>query len=51
MDELFTIIGKMYIDILNSQKLIDVLQNKIRSQEETIKQLKAVSDKNDGPGN
>jgi hypothetical protein len=33
MDELFTLIGKLYVDLVQSQKYIDSLQKKIQSTE------------------
>jgi hypothetical protein len=36
MDELFTIIGRLYIDLVQSQKVIDNLQKKINDQEKEL---------------
>jgi hypothetical protein len=33
MDELFTLIGKLYVDLVQSQKYIDSLQKKVQSTE------------------
>jgi hypothetical protein len=36
MEELFTIIGKLYSDLYNTQKYIEVLQNKLKIQEKQL---------------
>jgi hypothetical protein len=36
MDELFTIIGKLYIDLVQSQKFIDNLQKQLQSVKDPI---------------
>lgn len=36
MDELFTIIGRLYIELVQSQKIIDNLQKKISDQEKEL---------------
>lgn len=38
MEELFTIIGKLYSDLYNTQKYIEVLQNKLKTQEDQLSQ-------------
>mgnify|MGYP001191905423 FL=1 len=41
MDEqLFTIIGKLYVEALNSQKVVELLQNRIQEKDEQIQELK-----------
>jgi hypothetical protein len=40
MDELFNIIGKLYVDIYNMQKYMEVLQNKLKDQEKEILSLR-----------
>ena len=41
MDEqLFTIIGKLYVEALNSQKIVELLQNRIQEKDEVIQELK-----------
>lgn len=42
-DELFNIIGRLYIDIYNTQKYIEVLQKQIQDKDNIIKDLKKVS--------
>lgn len=37
---LFTIIGKLYADMHNAQRIIEVLQNKIKEKEQEITELK-----------
>ena len=39
-DELFTIIGKLYTDIYNTQKFIELLQNQVRDKDKEILELK-----------
>lgn len=41
MDDIFSVVGKLYIDIYQTSKIIDTLQKKIKEQEEEIAQLKA----------
>lgn len=40
MEELFNIIGKLYVDIYNSQKVLQMLKEQIKQQEQEIQQLK-----------
>lgn len=40
MDELYVIIGKLYTDIYNAQKYIDLLQNQIKDKDKTISDLR-----------
>ena len=41
MDEqLFTIIGRLYVEALNSQRVVELLQNKIKEKDEQIKSIK-----------
>ena len=39
MDELFTIIGRLYIDLVQSQKLIENLQKRLKDKEEELSTL------------
>jgi hypothetical protein len=39
-DQLFTIIGKLYVEALNSQKIVELLQNRIQEKDEVIQELK-----------
>ena len=32
MEDLFNIIGKLYVDIYNSQKIIDILKDQIKEK-------------------
>ena len=36
MDELFTIIGKMYVDLVQSQKVITELQKQVETKDSEI---------------
>ena len=40
MEELYNIIGKLYVDIYNSQKYIDSLQNLLKEKDKTIADLR-----------
>lgn len=40
MDELFNIIGRLYVDIYNSQRLMDVLQDQLKNKDKEIGDLK-----------
>lgn len=39
MDELYSIIGRLYTDIYNAQKYIDMLKNQIKDQDKIIEKL------------
>ena len=39
MDELFNIIGRLYIDLVQSQKLIENLQKRLKDKEEELSTL------------
>jgi hypothetical protein len=41
MDDIFAVIGKMYLDLLQSQKIIDSLQKKLEDREKDISSLQA----------
>jgi hypothetical protein len=41
MEEIFAIIGKLYLDLLQSQKIIESLQKKLESQEKDLSTLQA----------
>ena len=38
-DQLFTIIGKLYVEALNSQKIVELLQNRIQEKDQAIQEL------------
>jgi hypothetical protein len=40
MEEIFNIIGRLYVDSYNSQKVIDLLQQQIKEKEEEINTLR-----------
>lgn len=42
-EELFSIIGRLYVDIYNTQKYLEILQKQIQDKDNTIKDLKKVS--------
>lgn len=39
MEDLFNIIGKLYVDIYNSQKLIQILKDQLQEKQEEIQRL------------
>lgn len=39
-EELFNIIGKLYVDIYNTQKILEILQKQIKDKDQEIKDLK-----------
>lgn len=45
MEELFNIIGKLYVDIYNSQKVLQMLQDQLKQKDQEIQQLKSVKAK------
>jgi len=40
MEELFSIIGKMYVELSNNQKFIEILQKTIKEKDDEILKLK-----------
>jgi hypothetical protein len=40
MEELYNIIGKLYVDIYNAQKYIESLQNILKEKDKTIADLR-----------
>jgi hypothetical protein len=36
MEDLFNIIGKLYVDVYNSQKVIEILQKQLKDKENEI---------------
>lgn len=40
MDELFTIIGKLYADVNQAQKILESFQQKIKEKDQEIQDLK-----------
>jgi flavodoxin len=47
MEELFNIIGKLYVDIYNTQKVLDMLQKQIQEQDAEIVRLKQTRTKDE----
>jgi hypothetical protein len=41
MEDIFAVIGKMYLDLLQSQKIIESLQKKLEDRENDISSLQA----------
>jgi hypothetical protein len=40
MEELFNIIGKLYVDIYNTQKVLEMLQKQLREKDSELLELK-----------
>lgn len=40
MDELFNIIGKLYVDIYNTQKVLSMMKEQLLEKEKEIRNLK-----------
>lgn len=40
MEELFNIIGKLYVDIYNTQKVLEMLQKQLREKDVELLELK-----------
>lgn len=40
MEELFNIIGKLYVDIYNTQKVLEMLQKQLRDKDSELMELK-----------
>lgn len=38
-EQLFNLIGKLYVDLVNSQKIIEILQKKIQEKDQEILSL------------
>jgi hypothetical protein len=41
MDDIFAVIGKMYLDLVQSQKIIESLQKKLEDQQKDLSSLQA----------
>jgi len=47
MEELFNIIGKLYVDIYNLQKVLEHLQNQLKDKDSEILKLKQTRTKDE----
>lgn len=45
MEEIFNIIGKLYVDSYNSQKVIEILQQQLKDKEQEIQELQKLRDR------
>jgi hypothetical protein len=43
-DQLFNIIGKLYVEALNCQKVIELLQNRLSDRDKEIQELRNKTD-------
>lgn len=48
MEEVFNIIGKLYVDVYNAQKVIELLQKQLQDKDKEIEQLKLSQVRDDG---
>jgi hypothetical protein len=46
-EELFNIIGRLSVDVYNTQRYIEVLQKQIQDKDDIIKDLKQLSSKDE----
>jgi hypothetical protein len=47
LDNIFAIIGKLYVDVYNTQKIIEVIQQQIKDKDQEIARLKQSKDMNE----
>jgi len=47
MDELFNIIGKLYVDLYNMQKVLEMLQKQVKDKDLEIQNLKQIRTKDE----
>jgi hypothetical protein len=47
MDDLFNIIGKMYVDMYNMQRLLERLQQQLKDKDSEILKLKTTRNKDE----
>jgi hypothetical protein len=40
MDELFNIIGKLYVDIYNTQKVLEIMRQQLQDKDNELQKLK-----------
>jgi hypothetical protein len=50
MDELFNIIGRLYVDIYNTQRVLEMMQQKLEEKDKEIADLKKTKSSNDKSG-
>ena len=46
-DELFNIVGRLYVDIYNTQKYIEILQKQIQDKDSQIQELQNIRSKDE----
>ena len=51
LDEIFNIVGRLYFDAYNSQKIIEALQQQIKDKDQEILRLQKPNDTNERYGN
>lgn len=50
MDDLFALIGKLYVDSYNSQKVIEILQQQVQDKDKQIEELQRLRGKDERGG-
>ncbi len=43
MDELFTVIGKLYVELINMQKYIELLQGQVKEKDKRLSELQSAN--------
>jgi len=47
MEDLFNVIGKLYIDVYNSQKVIELLRAKLEDKEKELEEIRSIQAKDE----
>lgn len=47
LEDIFTIVGKLYVDIYNTQKIIEILQQQIKEKDQEILRLNQSKNSNE----
>lgn len=50
MDELFNIIGRLYVDIYNTQRVLEMMQEQLKNKDQELLDLKKTKSSNDKSG-
>lgn len=50
MDELFNIIGRLYVDIYNTQRVLEMMQEQLKNKDQELLELKKTKLSNDKSG-
>ena len=47
LEDIFSIVGKLYVDVYNTQKIIEILQQQIKEKDQEIYRLNQSKDNNE----